>query len=190
MLAAYLRGWFPMDEQEGAADGIRFYDAEPRAIIPLDPLRIPRSVRRAARVDPGRMEIDGDFPRVLALCAERTEGTWLSPRLQEAYVRLHEHGFAHSVEWRRDGRLVGGLFGVALGGLFTSESMFHRESDAGNLALAAAGAHLRERQFLLWDIQMLSPHTARFGAIEITGEDYRRRLAAAVAASRRFRQAV
>lgn len=187
MLAGYLRGWFPMDEPSSRREGVRFYDADPRAVIPLDPLRIPRSVRRAARHDRGEMVIDGDFAGVLARCAEReTEETWLTPRLQEAYVDLHECGFAHSVEWRRDGHLAGGLFGVAIGGLFTSESMFHRESDAGNLALAATGVHLRERGFLLWDIQMLSPHTARFGGIEIPGEEYRRRLAAAVAVGRHF----
>lgn len=187
MLAGYLRGWFPMDDPSSRSDGVRFYDADPRAVIPLDSFRVPRSVRRAARRDPGEMVIDGDFVRVLAGCAERDEGdTWLTPRLQRAYVALHERGFAHSVEWRRGGRLAGGLFGVAIGGLFTSESMFHRESDAGNLVLAATGAHLRARAFLLWDIQMLSPHTARFGGIEIPGDEYRRRLAAAVAVRRRF----
>ena len=186
MIAAYLRGWFPMAEPVEDGGDIRFYDAEPRAVLPLDPPQVPRSVRRAARADPGEMVIDGDFPRVLRLCAERDDDTWLSPELQEAYCDLHERGFAHSVEWRRDGRLAGGLFGVAIGGLFTSESMFHRERDGGNLALAATGAHLVRRAFVLWDIQMLSDHTRRFGAVEISGDEYRRRLAAAVALTRRF----
>ena len=186
MLAAYLSGAFPMDEGSDAGDPVRFYEADPRAVIPLDGFRVPRSVRRAARGDPGEMVIDGDFAAVLAACADRAEGTWLSPRLRAAYERLHAHGAAHSVEWRRRGRLAGGLFGVAIGGLFTSESMFHRERDAGSLALAATGDHLRRRDFLLWDIQMISAHTARFGAVEIPGAEYRRRLAVAVAAPRRF----
>lgn len=185
MLEGYLSGWFPMDEP-GDPDGPRFYSADPRAVLPLDPLRIPKSVRRALRRDVGEMVIDGDVARVLDLCAAGREGMWLTPRLQKIYLELHHHGIAHSVEWRRDGRLAGGLFGVAIGGLFTSESMFHLENDGGNLALAATGAHLVERGFVLWDIQMLSPHTARFGGFEIDDDEYQRRLAAAVALERRF----
>jgi leucyl/phenylalanyl-tRNA--protein transferase len=101
-------------------------------------------------------------------------------------VRLHRLGHAHSVECHRDGRLVGGLFGVALGGLFTSESMFHCAPDAGSVALVAAAARLVERRFALWDVQQLTAHAARFGAHLVSGDDYQARLAEALAVRRAF----
>jgi leucyl/phenylalanyl-tRNA---protein transferase len=177
LLAAYCAGWFPMD-----IDGqIGFYEFDPRAVLPLDAFRVPRSVRRALREDQFEIRRDTAFDVVVAGCGEPREGgEWLSPRLADAYRELHEAGFAHSVEAWFAGRLVGGLFGVALGGLFTSESMFHRVADAGNAALVATHAHLVKRGFTLWDIQMTSPHTERFGAIELGPAEYRRRLAVAL----------
>lgn len=177
LLAAYSAGWFPMD-----VDGhIAFYEFDPRAIIPLDGFRIPRSVRRALREDPFDVRFNTAFDAVVAGCREpRDGGDWLSPRLADAYRLLHHNGFAHSVEVWISGHLVGGLFGVALGGMFTSESMFHRVADAGNAALVAAYGHLVRRGFSLWDIQMTSPHMSRFGAVEITPAEYRRRLRAAL----------
>jgi leucyl/phenylalanyl-tRNA---protein transferase len=173
MLAAYSAGWFPMD-----IDGhIGFYEFSPRAIIPLDGFRVPRSVRRALRDEVFDVRLDTAFAEVVRECAApRDGGEWLSPSLARAYQELHVRGYAHSVEVWFAGRLVGGLFGVALGGLFTSESMFHRVGNAGNAALVAAYAHLTRRGYTLWDIQMTSPHTARFGALELSPADYRRRL--------------
>ena len=183
LLAAYAEGWFPMD-----IDGhIGFYECDPRAVIPLDGFRVPRSVDRALRRGEFEIRIDTAFAGVVASCGgERHGGAWLTPRLADAYLRLHEVGFAHSVEAWFAGHLVGGLFGVAIGGLFTSESMFHRVSNAGSAALVAAHAHLVDRGFTLWDIQMTSDHTVRFGAVGLTPAEYRERLAEAMAQSRQF----
>jgi len=186
LLAAYSRGAFPMDDPDAAAGPVAFYEADPRAVLPVEGFRIPRSVARALRRREYEVRVDSAFQEVLEACALRAEGTWLSPRLVEAYVDLHRVGHAHSVETWRDGRLAGGLFGVALGGLFTSESMFHRLPDAGNVALVATARRLAERGFVLWDIQMATEHTARFGAVHVDREEYRRRLAEAVPLRRRF----
>jgi leucyl/phenylalanyl-tRNA---protein transferase len=185
LLAAYARGWFPMDEV-GARGPVGFYEAEPRALLPIEGFRIPRSVARAGRRRGYEISVDGDFSGVVQACGARAEGTWLTARLAAAYVRLHRLGYAHSVECRGDGRLVGGLFGVALGGLFTSESMFHAAPDGGSLALVATAARLAERGYVLWDVQQLSPHVARFGAHHVSGAEYRRRLAAALPLARSF----
>jgi leucyl/phenylalanyl-tRNA--protein transferase len=180
LLAAYARGWFPMDEPR-ATGHVGLYEADPRAIIPVDGFRVPRSVARGLRREGYEIRVDAAFEAVAAACAVRPgEPAWLTPRLVDAYARLHRLGVAHSVEAWRDGRLCGGLFGVALGGLFTSESMFHRAPDAGSAALVATAAMLRASGFALWDIQMTSPHTERFGATEVDRRAYRRRLSEAL----------
>lgn len=174
IIHGYLGGAFPMDV-DGALD---LFVSDPRAVIPLDRFRVPRSVRRALRDRPFTVAMDTRFAEVIAACGgERHGGAWLTPRLADRYGELFERGFAHSVEVMRGDDLVGGLFGVALGGLFTSESMFHRVSDAGSAALVATHAHLVDRGYALWDIQMRSDHTARFGAVELPHEEYRDRLA-------------
>jgi len=180
LLGGYLRGWFPMDEA-GARGPIGLFDADPRAVLPVEGFRVPRSVARAIRREGYAIRVDVAFDEVGKACAEGRQGVWLTPRLVRAYGRLHRAGYAHSVEAWRDGRLCGGLFGVAIGGLFTSESMFHREPDAGNAALAGAAVVLRGLGAGLWDIQMASDHTRRFGAREIPAREYRRLLASAVA---------
>jgi leucyl/phenylalanyl-tRNA---protein transferase len=180
MLGAYLRGWFPMDR--GGAEGpVLFYESDPRAVMPIDGFRVPRSVARGLRRHPYEIRVDTAFTDVATACSGDRDGEWLTGRLVDAYVRLHEAGWAHSVEAWSGERLCGGLFGVAIGALFTSETMFHRAPDAGNAALVATARILRSRGFRLWDIQAVSPHTARFGAHGITPEEYRRRLASAVA---------
>jgi leucyl/phenylalanyl-tRNA--protein transferase len=183
LLAAYARGWFPMDEP-GASGRIALYEADPRGVIPIERFRVPRSVARGLRRGGYEIRVDSAFDQVAAACAVRREGVWLTPRLVAAYCRLHRHGVAHSVEAWRDGRLCGGLFGVALGGMLTSETMFHRARDAGNAALVATGRLLAERGFVLWDIQMTSAHTARFGAVEVPARVYAARLRRAIALER------
>ncbi len=171
-----------MDEP-GASGPVGLYQADPRGIIPIEGFRVPRSVARGLRREGYEIRVDAAFPQVVAACAVRPgEPTWLTPRLLEAYERLHRLGVAHSVEAWRDGRLWGGLFGVALGGLFTSETMFHRGPDAGNAALVATAAMLRAGGYALWDIQMTSAHTERFGALAVGRREYRRLLRDALGA--------
>jgi leucyl/phenylalanyl-tRNA--protein transferase len=181
LLAGYLRGWFPMDE-EGARGPVGMYEADPRTILPVEGFRVPRSVARGIRREGYAIRVDAAFDAVTAECARGREGVWLTPRLAAAYGRLHRAGYAHSVEAWRGGRLCGGLFGVAIGGLFSSESMFHRAPEAGNAALVGTAALLARLGALLWDIQMASEHTRRFGAREVGVDEYRRLLARALAA--------
>lgn len=180
LLAAYLRGWFPMDAP-GAAGAIGLYEADPRALMPVEGFRVPRSVARELRGAGYEIRVDAAFDEVVGACSIDRDGVWLTPRLARAYGRLHRAGHAHSVEAWRDGDLCGGLFGVAIGGLYSSESMFHRASGAGNAALVGAAELLRGLGAVLWDIQMASEHTRRFGAREVGAREYRRLLGAALA---------
>ncbi|MCU0307082.1 MAG: leucyl/phenylalanyl-tRNA--protein transferase [Thermoleophilia bacterium] len=185
MVAGYLGGWFPMDEP-GARGPVGWYECDPRAVLPVDGFRVPRTVARTVRRRGYAIRIDTAFDAVLTACAARRTGVWLTPRLAAGYSALHLVGLAHSVEAWDGERLVGGLFGVALGGLYTSESMFHRAPDGGNAVLLATAGHLAERGFTLWDVQMASDHTRRFGLEEIRPAEYRRRLRRALAARPAF----
>lgn len=180
LLAAYAHGYFPMDAP-GEEGPVGLYEADPRSIIPVGGFRLPRSVGRGLARAGYEVRVDAAFADVAAACAEGREGVWLTPRLVRAYVGLHRAGWAHSVEAWRGGELCGGLFGVAMGGLFSSETMFHRASDAGNAALVATAGLLARGGFALWDIQAASEHTRRFGAVDVTPAEYRRLLAAALA---------
>ncbi|HET6692384.1 MAG TPA: leucyl/phenylalanyl-tRNA--protein transferase [Miltoncostaeaceae bacterium] len=181
LLAAYAEGGFPMDEA-GARGAVGLYTCDPRGVMPIEGFRVPRSVARALRARPYAIRVDAAFAEVAEACSgARSGGMWLTPRLVAAYVRLHRAGWAHSVEAWDGPRLAGGLFGVALGGLFTSETMFHRAPDAGNAALVGAARLLADAGFALWDIQMTSSHTRRFGAVGIPADAYLRRLAVALA---------
>ena len=176
LVAAYAGGWFPMD-QPGETGPVGMYEADPRGVMPIEGFRAPRSVRRGLRSHPYEIRVDTAFDAVAAACSVRPgDGVWLTPRLARAYGELHRLGLAHSVEAWRGGRLFGGLFGVALGGLFSSETMFHRAPDAGNAALVATAGLLERAGFSLWDIQVTSDHTERFGAHGIAPSEYRRRL--------------
>lgn len=179
VITAYARGAFPMDSRD--APGIELYLADPRAVLPLDGFRVPRTVARRLRSAGMECRIDTAFGRVVRGCAgSRAGGEWLTPRLVRLYDQMHAEGLAHSVEaWCGD-ELAGGLFGVAVGSLYTSESMFHTLPDGGNAALVFAWRHLRERGFTLWDIQMATDHTRRFGAVELPAGDYAGLLDAAV----------
>ena len=178
ILAAYRRGLFPMPV--GRRGILGWWSPDPRAVIPLDRLHVSRSLRRSRR----RFEIrvDTAFDAVIQACADpsRPHG-WISPEVRTAYTRLHELGWVHSVEaWDRDdGELAGGLYGVAIGGLFAGESMFHRRTDASKVALVTLVDLLRDGRVgrgapthRLLDVQWMTPHLAQLGAVEVERGEY------------------
>ena len=180
VLAGYRRGLFPMPIRKRGPIG--WWSPDPRAVLDLDALRVSRSLRQALR----RYEIrvDTAFDDVIRACAnpKRPKG-WIENRIIDAYSRLFDLGWVHSVEAYDDGRLVGGLYGVAIGGFFAGESMFHHERDASKVALVALVDLLREgaRANRLLDVQWLTPHLASLGAHEVDRPDYLKRLENALA---------
>jgi leucyl/phenylalanyl-tRNA--protein transferase len=182
LLRAYAAGFFPMDRGRRAKGRVRWYAPDPRAILPLDAPRIERTLRRQ-RTHAIELRIDTAFDAVMRRCARWDEPSdvWISERLCAAYGVLHADGFAHSFEAWAGTELVAGLYGVTIGRAFMAESMFHDRPGSGSLVLAWSAAHLRAHDFALYDIQMLSPHLERLGAIEIPAEDYLERLRAALA---------
>jgi leucyl/phenylalanyl-tRNA---protein transferase len=179
VLLAYRHGIFPMaDERSGE---VLWFRPDPRAVIALDGFRVSRSLARTIRRGLFEIRVDTAFEGVMRGCADRPEGTWISERFVEIYCALHRAGAAHSVEAWRQGRLVGGTYGVALGGAFMAESMFHRERDASKAALAGLVSRLRRRGFALLDVQYLTPHLESLGAVEISRREYERRLERALA---------
>ncbi|HYW80681.1 MAG TPA: leucyl/phenylalanyl-tRNA--protein transferase [Thermoguttaceae bacterium] len=183
LLDAYKHGIFPWPIDSPHAP-VAWWSPDPRAIIELDRFHVPDRLRRTCRS--GRFEVtrDRDFSGVIRGCASsenRTEGTWITPDMIEAYQRMHRLGHAHSVEaWQGD-VLAGGTYGLSIGGLFAAESMFYRVPDASKVALVHLIDHLNARGYSLMDIQQLTPHTERFGAIEIARSEYLARLDVAVA---------
>jgi len=178
LLLAYRSGIFPWTDEP-----LTWWSPDPRAIFDLDRFRPPKRLESKLRRNPFDLTIDRDFRAVIRACAEPAAGresTWISPRFIEAYLELHGQGHAHSVEVWQEGRLVGGIYGVAINGFFAGESMFHRVTDASKIALCHLMQHLRARKFALFDTQVLSPLTARLGAIEIRRRDYLDRLASAL----------
>lgn len=171
LLSAYAQGAFPMADRDGA---IRWYTANPRGVLPLDDrFHIPDSLRQVIRQGRFEVRFDTAFEQTMRGCREnRHEGTWINQRLIGAYVRLHELGFAHSVECWADGELAGGLYGVSLGGAFFGESMFHRVRDASKVALVHLIERLRQQNFELLDTQASTQHLRRFGCMEIPAEQY------------------
>ena len=178
LIRAYAEGFFPMAEsREGP---ISWYSPDPRAVIPLDTFRASRSLRQLIRRGKFETTFDRAFPEVILGCAEREE-TWISKAIVEAYVGLHRDGYAHSVEVWREERLLGGLYGVAIGGAFFGESMFSRVPNASKVALAELVSRLRERGYLLLDTQFMNEHLRQFGTVEIPRKEYLRRLKVAIA---------
>jgi leucyl/phenylalanyl-tRNA---protein transferase len=175
---AYRHGVFPMADSDTGEIG--WYLPDPRAIIPLDRFHVTRSLRRTIRRSVFEVRFDADFEGVMRACADRPEGTWISEDFVRVYGELFREGKAHSAEAWRDGRLVGGTYGVALGGAFMAESMFHRETDAGKVAVAALVDRLRERGFTLLDVQFVTPHLETLGAREIPHVLYSSMLAEAM----------
>jgi leucyl/phenylalanyl-tRNA---protein transferase len=171
LIRAYRQGVFPMALEDGQ---IGWFSPDPRGVLPLDErFRLPSRLARVIRSQAFEVDVDRDFEGVMRACAERRdEGTWISDEILESYAALYQLGLAHSVECRQAGRLVGGLYGVHLGGAFFGESMFHRVTDASKVALVALIERLRWRGFALLDVQWLTPHLARFGGIEIPRTEY------------------
>jgi leucyl/phenylalanyl-tRNA--protein transferase len=181
VLAAYRRGLFPMHlDRRGRLLG--WWSPDPRGIVPVNGLRVSRSLRASCRRY--EVRVDTAFDEVIAACAapRPTGGHWIHPPVVEAYTELHQLGWAHSVEaWDpTTDRLAGGLYGVAIGGLFAGESMFHRGTDASKVALVALVERMDPVAGLL-DVQWVTPHLASLGAVAVPAAEYQRRLAAALA---------
>ncbi len=180
LVDGYCRGIFPMAEGDGE---IRWYETDPRTILDIHHYHIPRDLRRILKRDPFEIRFDYAFERVIRACASRAS-TWISEEIIASYINLHKAGYAHSVEaWSRPGpaaktppRLVGGLYGVAIGAAFFGESMFYRVSYASKVALAHLAAHLKAQGFELHDAQMMTPTLELFGAQQIPREQYLKRL--------------
>ena len=183
LLHAYRNAVFPMAMEDGE---LAWFSPDPRAIVPLDDgFHVPHGLRRVLRKSPFMIRVNTCFETVMQRCAQRDE-TWINAEILASYVNLHQLGYAHSVEaWSHDS-LAGGLYGVAVGGAFFGESMFHEATDASKVALHALVMRLRERGFSLLDTQWLTPHLATFGAHEIPRFEYRRRLQQCVNEDRRF----
>ena len=178
LLRAYAAGIFPMAESR-TSSAIHWIDPRLRGVLPLAGFRIARSLRRTILRAAWTITTDRDFEGVLAGCADRPE-TWINRSIREGYLALHRAGYAHSLEVREGDALVGGVYGVALGGAFFGESMFSRRTDASKVALAWLVDRLRQAGFVLFDTQFLTPHLASLGGVEIPRSEYRRRLAAAL----------
>ena len=176
VINAYAQGIFPMADDYGR---ILWYAPDPRAILEHSNLHISRSLRATLRKGIYEVRTDTAFEAVMHCCADR-EDTWINEVFIRTYTQLHYAGFAHSVEAWRDGELVGGLYGMALGGAFMGESMFSYATDASKVCLVALVEHLRARGFVLHDTQFLTSHLATLGVTEIPRKVYERRLRAAL----------
>jgi len=184
LLLAYRSGIFPW-----TANPVTWWSPNPRAILELDEFRISHSLAKVLRKKQFDITLNQAFFGVIQGCAAPGPGrrsTWISPEFIESYTRLHQQGHAHSVECWQLGKLVGGIYGVSLGGLFAGESMFHRVSNASKVALFHLIEHLKKREFALFDIQMLTPITAQLGGIDIPRSEYLERLRRAVQLPRSF----
>ena len=177
LLDAYTHGIFPWPISE---QFLAWFSPDPRCIFDFEQFRISRRLERTCKNGRFSITFDTDFSGVIRGCAERQGETWITPAMIRAYTKLHRLGFAHSVETRLGNELVGGVYGVAVGGLFAAESMFFRARDASKVALVALMRHLQDRNYQLVDIQIKTDHTARFGAVEIPRSEYLRRLQSAL----------
>src|SRR5215813_3674803 len=179
LLLAYRSGIFPW-----TVDPVTWWSPDPRAIFELDQFHISRSLARVLRQEVFRVTCDRAFREVMEGCAAPAPGrreTWISPEFVEVYTGLHEAGYAHSIECWQGELLAGGIYGVAIGGFFAGESMFHRVSNASKVALAHLVEHLRTKRFLLFDIQMLTHITQQLGAVTVSRHSYLKRLEKALA---------
>jgi len=188
LLRAYRLGLFPMAESR-TSRALHWLDPEARGILPLNRFHLPRSLAKTLRSGRFAVTADQNFAGTIAACAAARisrPDTWINQEIERLFIELHGLGFAHSVESWADGRMVGGLYGAALGGAFFGESMFSIETDASKVALVHLVARLRLGGFLLLDTQFITAHLARFGTVEISRADYHVLLAQAVEAPARF----
>jgi leucyl/phenylalanyl-tRNA--protein transferase len=188
ILALYRRGVFPM-ANDALEERLFIVDPHWRGVLPLHPFRIPARLRRTVRADPFQVTVDQAFGDVMRACAAPAPGratTWINDAILDAYAILHRQGFAHSVECWREGALVGGLYGVALGAAFFGESMFSRETDASKVALVHLAARLQAGGYRLLDAQFHTAHLSQFGCVEISRAAFRRLLADALKADGDF----
>lgn len=182
VLEAYWQRCFPMADHRNGR--LRWFRPAVRAVITWDRWKVPESLVKVMRKEPYRITVDRDFTAVIRACAERSS-TWISLDIERLYVELHRRGVAHSLEaWNAQDELVGGLYGLALGGCFCGESMFHRADDAAKICVVRLVERLRANGFSLLDCQQQTPHMQRFGAREVTDKDY----AALLDASREARE--
>ena len=182
LISAYASGWFPMAVGPG---DIEWFSPDPRGIIPLEDFHVSRRLARVVRRGTFTIRIDRAFEQVIRACAaddrdSEDPGTWIDDEIVESYCALHARGVAHSIEAWQEDRLVGGLYGVALGGAFFGESMFHRVTDASKVTLVALVERLRARGFRLLDTQWVTVHLAQFGGREIPRRQYLRLLEASL----------
>jgi leucyl/phenylalanyl-tRNA--protein transferase len=177
LVIGYRNGFFPMGDP--TTGDIQWHRPDPRAIIPLEDVRVSSSLRATIRKGLFTITVDTAFHEVITACADRPD-CWITPAVIDAYTELHHLGLAHSVESWHEGRLVGGLYGVALGGAFFGESMFSRMNDASKVSFVALVQRLRERGFSLLDTQYINDFTASLGAIEISDALYQRMLEACI----------
>jgi leucyl/phenylalanyl-tRNA---protein transferase len=170
---------------EPATGEVAWYAPDPRALLPLDErFHVPRNLEKLLRRRPFEVTVDRDFEAVIRACAAPAPdrpSTWITGEVMACYVELHREGYARSVECWREGELVGGLYGVAIGGAFFGESMFSRERDASKVALVELVERLRAGRFVLLDVQFITPHLARFGAFYVPRQEYLRQLERALA---------
>lgn len=188
LLRAYATGVFPMAE-DADDEEVFWVRPEVRGVIPLDAFHMPRSLRKVIRQGRFTIAYDSDFEGVIEGCAESRDGrqtTWINRTIREAYAALFRRGYCHTVEAWRDGRLVGGLYGVSLGAAFFGESMFARERDASKVCLWHLVERLRQQGFLLLDTQFTTDHLKRFGAIDVPRRAYEKMLAAAISTDADF----
>jgi leucyl/phenylalanyl-tRNA--protein transferase len=178
LLRLYSTGWFPMAMADGS---IRCFSPDPRGILPLEAFHIPHGARKALRDPQWEVRQNTSFAQVVRACSHRRE-TWIDETIVQSYIRLHQAGHAHSLEIWRHGLLVGGLYGVIIGGAFFGESMFHQVAGASKVALVTLVERLREAGFQLLDTQWTTPHLVQFGAVSIPRREYLHRLQLAIRA--------
>ena len=186
VLNGYSLGIFPMGEDDGS---ISWYETSPRAILPIElpnaGIHIPRSLSQVIKKNTFDIRIDTDFEQVINCCADR-DSTWINKLIMDSYMELYRKGYAHSIEAWKDGELAGGLYGVEYNGAFFGESMFHKVSNASKAAVVKLYEILKRNNFILFDIQMMTPHFETFGAIEISKRSYLEILDRAMSERRKF----
>jgi leucyl/phenylalanyl-tRNA--protein transferase len=186
LIYGYINGIFPMADADGT---LYWYAPDPRAIIPIDTYKPAKSLRPTLNQERFEVRFDTNFEQVMRYCSfprSADDSTWISDEIIQAYTELHRMGLAHSVETYQNDELVGGLYGVSLGGAFFGESMFHRVSDASKVAFHYLIITLRQQRYELLDTQFINDNVRRYGAIEIPKADYHKRLKAAMRKKARF----